>query len=435
MPIRISGSTGISGLDGSATTPVLQGASANSGIYYSGNTVFVSTSSTNALTIGPTGNVAFANSNFSIAGQTISAYSGMMKNRIINGNMRIDQRFAGAANNNIAAPQYQVDRWYHQGIVAGKLRFQQNNTNGPGSSATQLVTGFSNYFGANVVSSNTVNSSDYWFMVQPIEGLNVADLNWGTPSASPVTLSFWSYSSIAGTHSGSILSSNVARSYPFSYTINTANTWQYQTITIPGDTSSTANWYSNNNIGMYVIYSLGVGSTQSGTAGSWASYNFWAATGAVQVVNNANGSFYLTGVQLEKGSQATAFEFRHYTTEFDLCRRYFQKSYNDDVIPGTSTDVSIVVAGDWNGGERGISVPLPIRMRASPTVKMWDRAGNINKYSSLNSTGASGTWYDNFGSLTLASSGQSNFLFYPGSSSSLITAIHFWASAELGPQN
>ena len=176
MPIRISGSTGISGLDGSATTPVLQGASANSGIYYSGNTVFVSTSGTKALTIGPTGNVAFANTNVSIGGQTISAYSGMMKNRIINGDFKIDQRFAGAANNNIVGNQYVVDRWSCNGSSAAKLRFQQNNTNGPGSSATQNATGFPNYFGANVVSSNTVNSTDYWFFAQDIEVFNVADL-------------------------------------------------------------------------------------------------------------------------------------------------------------------------------------------------------------------------------------------------------------------
>ena len=361
----------------------------------------------------------------------------MMKNRIINGNMRIDQRFAGAANNNIAAPQYQVDRWYHQGIVAGKLRFQQNNTNGPGSSATQLVTGFSNYFGANVVSSNTVNSSDYWFMVQPIEGLNVADLNWGTPSASPVTLSFWSYSSIAGTHSGSILSSNVARSYPFSYTINTANTWQYQTITIPGDTSSTANWYSNNNIGMYVIYSLGVGSTQSGTAGSWASYNFWAATGAVQVVNNANGSFYLTGVQLEKGSQATPFEFRHYTTELQLCQRYFYK-----LGPNSVATDGVFVNGFCDTTTNFVGfITHPVPMRVGPTLATTGTASDYSiRWAGSNVSNATAVpvLYGNaaniFGARTDTSS-SSLVAGYGAHLRNATTAGFLAFSAELGVQN
>lgn len=427
MPIRISGSTGISGLDGSATTPVYAGANTNIGLFVSGNTVNVSATS---LAVG---NTVVSNSGVSVGGIAVSQYSGMMKNRIINGDFRIDQRFNGAANNNIAAPQYQVDRWYHQGIVAGKLRFQQNNTNGPGSSATQLVTGFSNYFGANVVSSNTVNSSDYWFMVQPIEGLNVADLNWGTPSASPVTLSFWSYSSIAGTHSGSILSSNVARSYPFSYTINTANTWQYQTITIPGDTSSTANWYSNNNIGMYVIYSLGVGSTQSGTTGSWASYNYWATTGAVQVVNNSNGSFYLTGVQLEKGSQATAWDWRHYTTELQLCQRYlaYFGNYDQEYI-GT--------AFLYSTGTTGTSQTLffPVRMRTKPTGLVTSGASNFAV-----SDGDSGT---SFTALNLQSSspssmtlsftlGASRTTFRPHTIYASALGQYFYVSAELGIQN
>jgi len=262
---------------------------------------------------------------------TTSAQYGSMKNRIINGDFRIDQRFAGAANNNIALNQYVIDRWRNNGSAAAKLRYQQNNINGPGSAATLLATGFPNYFGANVVSSNTVNAGDFWFTAQSIEGYNTADFNWGTAAATPVTLSFWVYSSVAGTHSGSIRNYDANRTYPFTYSISAANNWQYQTITIPGDTSGT--WLSNNNIGVDVFFSLGIGTNYtSSTTGSWQAGNYIGVTDAVKVVNNANGSFYLTGVQLEKGSANTSFDWRHYQTEFALCQRYYETSVNNSML-------------------------------------------------------------------------------------------------------
>jgi hypothetical protein len=311
-----------------------------------------------------TGNVAVsgANSFININGINISPYSGMMKNRIINGDMRIDQRFAGAANNNTANWQYVVDRWAHFGTSVAKIRCQQNNTNGPGSSATQAATGFLNYFGANVVSSNTINAGDVWDLMQSIEGHNTADLGWGTANAAPVTLSFWSYSSIAGTHGGCILSSNGSRSYPFTYSINTANTWQYQTITIPGDTSAVGtNWYANNNIGMYVLYMLSCGTNYAtGQMNTWNNGVVYPSVGnnVVQVVNNANGSFYLTGVQLEKGLQATAFEFRHYTTELSLCHRYYYRLTN----PANYTYIGNGRSINATYGDVLIHVPVPMRV-------------------------------------------------------------------------
>jgi hypothetical protein len=157
-------------------------------------------SMTTANSILTVANTVISNSGISVGGLGISQYSGMMKNRIINGDFRIDQRFAGAANNNFTSGgQHVVDRWYHGSggnIPAGRMRFQQNNTHGPGSSATQIATGFPYYFGANVISSNTVSTTEYIFISQSIEGFNISDLGWGTANASPVTLSFWAYSSI-----------------------------------------------------------------------------------------------------------------------------------------------------------------------------------------------------------------------------------------------
>ena len=364
MPLRLSGSTGVSGIDGTAQAPAVQGTNPNAGIYYSGNNVIVSTSGNTALTVGPSGNVAISNS-FSISGQFVSAYSGMMKNRIINGDMRIDQRFNGAANNSRVGIQYVVDRWYAGATGAARFRSQQNNTNGPGSSATQTATGFPNYFGANVISSNaSYDASDTYYYAQPIEGLNIFDLGWGTANAAPVTLSFWVYSSIPGSHSGTIANGPANRSYPFTYTISTANTWQYQTITIPGDT--TGIWFTNNNIGMYVSLNMGSGSTYTTSSGnSWQAGYVQYVTGTNQVQSYANGSFYLTGVQLEKGSQATAFDFRHYTTELQLCQRYY--------IRRTSGGVNglIFPGGQQSAANSLITDFLPVSLRATPTFS-WD---------------------------------------------------------------
>ena len=355
MPIRISGSTGISGLDGSASAPVYAGANTNVGLFVSGNTVNVSATS---LAVG---NTVVSNSGVSVGGIAVSQYSGMMKNRIINGDMRIDQRFNGAANNNINgnAVQHVVDRWWGSGTVGPRLRFQRNNTNGPSTSDTQLATGFPNYFGANTISSNTVNAGDMWRMSQVIEGFNIADLAWGTASASPVTLSFWSYSSVPGTHGGSIVNILGNRSYPFAYTINTANTWQYQTITIPGDT--TGSWNTVNDVGMYLFYDLGYGSNWQQSAGSWYSGNYQTANGTVKIVNNANGSFYLTGVQLEKGSQATAFDFRHYTTELQLCQRY----YFQYCPPNTDFQEPVFRTGTTTAD---MNIIVPVTMRVTPSL-------------------------------------------------------------------
>ena len=176
MPISISGNGTITGNVSFGNTVTISSVTATS----------VSANSINSASYVSANSVVLGPIQYSLGPQT-------MKNRIINGDMRIDQRFAGAANNNIAGNQYVIDRWWYSvNYSANKLRFQQNNTNGPGQTATQSATGFANYFGANVISSNTVSASgDAWQVGQLIEGLNMADLNWGTSNAKYVTISFW----------------------------------------------------------------------------------------------------------------------------------------------------------------------------------------------------------------------------------------------------
>jgi hypothetical protein len=233
------------------------------------------------------------------------------KNRIINGDMRIDQRRAGASVTPTNA-QYLVDRWQANLSQTGKYSVQQN------AASVTPPAGFTNYLGVTSLSAYSVLTGDYFNINQPIEGFNIADLAWGTASAATVTLSFWVRSSLTGTFGGAL--TNGSRSYPFTYTISSANTWEKETITIAGDTSGT--WAATTAVGVQVTFNLGTGATYSGTAGAWAGANYASATGATSVVGTSGATFYITGVQLEKGSTATSFDYRPYGTELQLCQRY-----------------------------------------------------------------------------------------------------------------
>jgi len=236
-----------------------------------------------------------------------------MRNRIINGAMVINQRgFSGTA----VDATYSLDRWALTSTQASKYTVSQSST---------APTGFTNSILATSSSAYSVSSSDYFSINQFIEGFNTADLGWGTATAKAVTLSFWVQSSLTGTFGGAIVNSAVSYSYPFSYSIPVANTWTQISITIAGPTSGT--WVgATNGVGMRIYFSLGAGTSQSGSAGSWASAFYTSATGAVSVVGTSGATFYFTGVQLEAGSTATPFEYRQYGTELSLCQRYYQKS-------------------------------------------------------------------------------------------------------------
>jgi hypothetical protein len=160
-------------------------------------------------------------------------------------------------------------------------------------------------------------------------------------------------SSLTGTFGGSLRNSGLTRSYPFTYTISSADTWEQKSITITGETTGT--WLTTNGFGLQLVFSLGMGSTFSGTAGSWASANYASATGATSVVGTNGATFYITGVQLEVGSVATPFERRPYGTELALCQRYFQ------LIEGFS-------AGSYSANDVLGDVSFTPQMRGIPTV-------------------------------------------------------------------
>ena len=275
------------------------------------------------------------------------------KNRIINGAMMISQRYGTSATANTIS-DYTLDRWSSYQSTTGKIVIQQN------AGSVTLPVGFTNYLGVTSQSAYSITSSDIYEIYQPIEGLNISDLGWGTANASTVTLSFWVRSSLTGTFGGAIKNSGGTRSYPFTYTISAANTWEQKSITIAGDTTGT--WLTTNGVGLYVIFGLGVGSTTSGTAGSWAGANYNSATGATSVVGTNGATFYITGVQLEKGSTATSFDYRPYGTELALCQRYYYK------WQASNSGSVLMLQAYTSGAAFGYGLSLPVTMRTTPTM-------------------------------------------------------------------
>ena len=275
------------------------------------------------------------------------------KNRIINGAMVIDQRNAGASVTITANPQYTLDRWF-AGVTAGsKISIQQN------AGAVTPPTGFTKYLGVTSLAATSLGSTDLYYLQQSIEGFNTADLSFGTASASAITISFWVRSSLTGTFGAVLLNAGSNRSYPFNYTIASANTWTQITQTISGDVTGT--WATDNTTGFQLRFGLGAGSTYSGTAGAWGTANVVTTTGATSVVGTNGATFYITGVQLEKGSTATSFDYRPYGTELNLCQRYYE-------IATVPTSTSIFVSYVYGGTQQFNYWQFKQTKRASPTV-------------------------------------------------------------------
>ena len=276
------------------------------------------------------------------------------KNRIINGAMVIDQRNAGALVTSVGNGVYTLDRfiYYHD---VGTLNVQKNlNTVTPPA-------GFANYYGLTVTGIASPSAANFNSLQHLIEGFNIADLAWGTASASSVTLSFWVRSSVTGTFSGAFLNSAGNYGYGFTYSIPTANTWTLITVNVAGPTAGA--WDITNGRGIAVIWDLGNGSNIRSSAGSWQAANVQGVTGAVNLFATNGATFYITGVQLEKGSTATSFDYRPYGTELQLCQRYYQQYGGDD----TFAPVASLGIASGSVDVKYIFV-FPVQMRATPSV-------------------------------------------------------------------
>ena len=281
-------------------------------------------------------------------------------NRIINGDMRIDQRNGGASGTAIGI--YTIDRWVYGGTVVNKGSWARG---GAGGQLTAL--GFGNFLGFVSSSAYTPLAADSFHFQQRIEADMVSDFCWGTPNAQAVTLSFWASCSLTGTFGGSIRNDSATRSYPFTFNIPVASTWTKIVITIPGDTAGT--WVmSGNGEALRVYFDLGAGANFRGTAGAWTAGDIRGVTGAVNIVGTNGAALNITGVKLELGGVATPFNRK--TTQESLadCQRYCYRV-------GAPTLQSLGAGYSPTATLAGIIVSFPVTMRVNPTMSVSSGAG------------------------------------------------------------
>ena len=332
--------------NGTAAAPSLyfKDSGTDTGLFSPGaNQLAISTGGVQRLLADASGNLT-ASGGLTVANINGGPLAGT-RNRIINGDMRIDQRGAVVTTNGA----YTVDRWQLQFVTTGAVQCAQSS---------DFPTGFDNSLVFDVTTADTsIAAGEYGVLTQYIEGLNTSDLAWGTASAQTVTLSFWVKSTTTGTYCVSFRNSGNSRSYVATYSVASANTWEYKTITVSGDTSGT--WLGTNVVGISIAFCFAVGSTFQTTAGAWQAGSFLGTSAQTNLLASTANEIRITGVQLEPGAVTTPFERRSYGQELALCQRYF--------ISQGCNAVGHVQSGI---GAENMTINLPVLMRSAPTISV-----------------------------------------------------------------
>ena len=275
------------------------------------------------------------------------------RNKVHNGDMRISQRYGTTAHTPSSTTRnYVIDRWAYWSNQASKTSIQQ---------VTDAPAGFKHSAKCTSLSAHTADAGHWFGYTTTIEAQDIYDLAQGTANAKSFTLSFYVKSSITGTWAAAVRTKpgSPSRSYPFNYTINSQNTWERKTITIPGSTDGT--WLTDNNEGICIWFDLGTGSTFHATANQWYSGNAVGPSASPFIAVNG-ATWLVTGVQLEVGSVATPFEHRSYADELRRCQRYF---FN---ITGNNGSRSGIPGYANSTSSLRCMVQFPAPMRAIPTV-------------------------------------------------------------------
>jgi hypothetical protein len=303
------------------------------------------------------------------------------------------------------------------------------NTSASNYESSSAPTGFTDSLKITVGTADTsLASTDRYSIYQYIEGNNVADLDFGMATAKTVTVSFWTKSSVVGTYGVYLMNGSYNRGIPSTFTINVANTWEYKTITFAGDITGT--WFKDNRFGLALGVSFAMGTTYQGTANTWTASAVFTTSSQTNFMATSGNTFYITGVQLEKGTTASSFEFRSYGKELMLCQRYYEKSYNIDVAVPTATYVANNFEDTW-----GSTASRPLW---DINFAVWKRANPSMVFYSPNSTTPGKCGGPSAADFNCTSNGSyhHNFQCYQSSGNSSATAgadyyLQWSASAEL----
>ena len=322
------------------------------------------TSTTNGgVAIDVDGHVTIDGQNFPTAGPLSN------RNILVNGGLRVAQR--GTSFSTAGSGTYPADRWKYEKSTAAVVTVSQE---------TDAPPGFKNSIKAEITTSSGTGATNFTQFLYNIEANDISHLEYGTANAKTCTISFWAKHSLTGTYPFGLQNHDGSRVYPATYTINSANTWEFKTITFAGDTGGT--WVTDGNaLGMRFVFCWNLGSNfTGGTAGAWAATtgfaNFASTTGP-DINGTVGNTVQWAGVQLEVGSKATPFEHENYSVTKAKCKRYFQYVRMSRYVP-------LIFRGSNNNTGSSAAHPLPVEMRtnASSTVSVV----SVRNFAGLNST-------------------------------------------------
>ena len=338
------------------------------------------------------------------------------RNIVINGDMQIAQRSTSVAS--LTTGGYiTLDRWYFDINSFGTWTMSQ-------STDTPTGQGFANSLKVDCTTADAAPAAgDYLQLIQIFEGQNLQYLKKGTASALSLTASFWVKSTKTGTFIVELFDNNNSRSISKFYTVSVSNTWEFKTITFPGDT--TGAFTNNNGASFYLVIWLAAGTNfTSGTlATTWGSrVNANTAVGQVNIADSTSNDFLITGVQLEAGQQASGFEFMPIDVNLGRCQRYFSKSETNTGLTGCG----VMTCVTFNTTELFGYCPFPVTMRATPTVTIFDNAGNSGAVHQIGSPDISGCSTGAISSVAFSQITKTS-----GFTSSRLYAFTYKADAEL----
>ena len=334
------------------------------------------------------------------------------KNLVINGDMRIFQRATSATTS--TSTYDTVDRFLLYESSDGAMTSEKEDL----SVADQATTGQRTALEMNVTTADgTIAANQFAAIYHRIEAQNLQHLLYGTSAAKNLTLSFWCKSNKTGTYCISFNKNDSTEYFiPIEYTISSANTWEKKVIVLSPTAGSTSVITASggaiaddNGVGLQITFGLAWGSNYHGTNNTWTTSAHLATSNQVNWLDSTDNNFFLTGVQLEVGDQATDFEHLPHDVQLQRCSRYYHPlSYG--LLSSAPVMFGLAFGGldGSNVGSDNVMFPynFPVPMRDAPTVTVGSAGSGtgsastqyISEYACqlyYTSNGASNVWLKN----------------------------------------